>query len=61
MSLKCNVLFLAAFVILCATFFCCIDNESAKVITLKLSKFVNVNPNDIWKMSNILFMMAIQE
>nr|XP_034190330.1 uncharacterized protein LOC117608809 isoform X2 [Osmia lignaria] len=61
MTLKCNVLFLAASVILCATFFSCIDNEAAKIIASKLSEFVNINPNDIWKMANILFMMAVQE
>lgn len=61
MALESNMLFLAASVILCGTFFSCIDNETAKVIASKLSEFIDIKPNDIWNMANILLVMSIQE
>ncbi|XP_012135890.2 cyclin N-terminal domain-containing protein 1 [Megachile rotundata] len=61
MALESNMLFLAASVILCGTFFSCIDNETAKVIASKLSEYIDIKPNDIWNMANILLVMSIQE
>ncbi|XP_017787492.1 PREDICTED: uncharacterized protein LOC108570199 [Habropoda laboriosa] len=61
MTLESNVLFLGASVVLCGTFFFCIDSETAKVIALKLSQLIDIKFNDIWNMANILLVMAIQE
>ncbi|OAD58580.1 Cyclin N-terminal domain-containing protein 1 [Eufriesea mexicana] len=61
MSLESNVLFLGASIVLCGTFFLCVDSETAKVIALKLSQLVDIKIHDIWDMANILLIMAIQE
>ena len=61
MTLESNVLFLGASVVLCGTFFSCTDGEATKVVASKLSKLVDIKTDDIWRMANILLVMAIQE
>ncbi|CAL7942705.1 unnamed protein product [Xylocopa violacea] len=61
MTLESNVLYLGASIVLCGTFFLCIDGEMSNVIALKLSQLIDVEMNDIWNMANILLVMAIQE
>ncbi|XP_076756519.1 cyclin N-terminal domain-containing protein 1 isoform X2 [Xylocopa sonorina] len=61
MTLESNVLYLGASIVLCGTFFLCIDGEMSNVIALKLSQLIDVEMSDIWNMANILLVMAIQE
>lgn len=61
MTLESNVLFLGASIILCGTFFSCIDGETAKIIALKLSELVDIKKDDIWNMANILLVIVLQE
>lgn len=61
MTLESNVLLLGASVVLCGTFFSCTDGEATKVVASKLSKLADVKTDDIWRMANILLVMAIQE
>ncbi|XP_076639013.1 cyclin N-terminal domain-containing protein 1 [Colletes latitarsis] len=61
MTLETNVLFLGASVVLCGTFFLCIDGETAKIIALKLSELIDIKKDDIWNMANILLVIALQE
>lgn len=61
MTLESNVLFLGASIVLCGTFFSCINGDTAKVIAARLSELVDIQINDIWDMANILLVMTIQE
>ncbi|XP_076236646.1 cyclin N-terminal domain-containing protein 1 [Calliopsis andreniformis] len=61
MALESNILFLAASVILCGTFFSCIDRKAARLIASKLSELTDIKADDIWNTANILLVMAIQE
>ncbi|XP_054012652.1 uncharacterized protein LOC128894725 [Hylaeus anthracinus] len=60
-TLESNTLFLGASVVLCGTFFARVDNETAKIIALKLSELVNIKKDDIWNMASILLVMTLQE
>ncbi|KZC09195.1 Cyclin N-terminal domain-containing protein 1 [Dufourea novaeangliae] len=61
MTLKTNVLFLGASIVLCGIFFSCIDAETGRIISSKLSDLVDIESDNIWDMANILLVLAIQE
>lgn len=62
-SLKSNVLFVSAAVVLCTTFFLCLNTGTveSKIIAEKLAELTDIKDTDLWNMANILLLMAIDE
>ncbi|XP_012217120.1 cyclin N-terminal domain-containing protein 1-like [Linepithema humile] len=62
-SLKSNMVFLSAAIVLCTMYFVCLDTDilNKKVFIVKLSELSGTNISDIINMSNVLLCTAIQQ
>ncbi|XP_046479694.1 cyclin N-terminal domain-containing protein 1 isoform X1 [Neodiprion pinetum] len=61
MALESNVLYLAAAVVLCATFILAVEHSETERLVQMLSNQVGIRVTNIWEMANLLFTIALQE